>query len=82
MRKGVYRYEPNSLKIKILNNFTGQQKQQIFKRDQNKCVICGKVREDRVELHVDHIKPQSLGAKRLSRMARLFVLLIISEKRI
>ncbi len=63
MRKGVYRYEPNSLKIKILNNFTGQQKQQIFKRDQNKCVICGKVREDGVELHVDHIKPQSLGGE-------------------
>ena len=60
MRKGVYRYEPNSPKIKRLNNFTDQQKQQIFKRDQNKCVICGKGREDGVELHVDHIKPPSL----------------------
>ena len=63
MGKGVYRYEPNALRIKILSNFSTQQKQRIFKRDQYKCVICGKGREDGVELHVDHIKPQSLGGE-------------------
>ena len=46
-----------------MNDFTNQQKQQIFKRDQYKCVICGKGRENGVELHVDHIKPQSLGGE-------------------
>ena len=62
VEKGVYRYQP-LFKIKILNNFTSQQKQQILKRDQYKCVICGKGREDGIELHVDHIKPQSLGGE-------------------
>lgn len=63
IEKGVYRYEPDSLRVRILNNFTNQQKQHIFKRDQYKCVICGIGREEGVELHVDHIKPQSLGGE-------------------
>ena len=55
--------KPELEELRKLNDFTNQQKQQIFKRDQYKCVICGKGRENGVELHVDHIKPQSLGGE-------------------
>ena len=37
---------------------------EIFKRDNFSCVYCGKNSiDDKVKLHVDHIKPVSLGGK-------------------
>ncbi len=36
---------------------------QIFKRDDFRCVICGRSAKDGVQLHVDHIKPVSKGGR-------------------
>ena len=61
--KGIYRYEPNNVKKRVLEDFTPQQKKIILKRDGYKCVICGKDKKEGVELHIDHIKPKDLGGK-------------------
>jgi len=63
VRKGVYRYDPELAEHKELDDFTPEQKEQILKRDGYRCVICGRGKEDGVELHVDHIKPKYLGGK-------------------
>lgn len=63
VKKGVYRYDPDAVKQRELDDFTSEQKEQILKRDGYKCVICGRGRKDGVELHVDHIKPKYLGGK-------------------
>jgi hypothetical protein len=61
--KGIYRYDPKSVKKKNLEDFTQKQKDEILKRDGYKCVMCGKGKKDGVELHIDHIKPKDLGGK-------------------
>ncbi len=61
--KGVYRYDPEYAHNKTLEDFTYAQKKEIFKRDNYRCVICGKGEKDGVELHVDHIKAKDLGGK-------------------
>ncbi len=59
--KGVYKYNPEYAKNKRQEDFTNAQKNQILKRDDYKCVICGAGRENGAELHVDHIKPKDMG---------------------
>ncbi len=61
--KGVYRYDPEHVVKRELEDFTATQKKEILKRDNYRCVICGKGREDGIELQVDHIKPKDLGGK-------------------
>lgn len=61
--KGVYRYDPKMVKKRELEDFSLTLKEIIFKRDNYKCVICGKGRKDGVEIHVDHIKPKDFGGK-------------------
>jgi len=61
--KGIYKYDPDFVLERELENFTSKQKELIFKRDNYRCVICGKGRKDGVELHVDHIKPKDKGGK-------------------
>lgn len=61
--KGVYRFDPDFVQNRVLEDFTASQKELILKRDGYRCVICGKGREDGVELQVDHIKPKDLGGK-------------------
>jgi len=63
VRKGIYRYDPKAVKKRELDDFTTEQKKQILKRDEYKCVVCGRGRKDGVELHVDHIKPKYLGGE-------------------
>ncbi len=63
VKKGIYRYDPNAVKQRDLEDFTPEQKEAILKRDGYKCVICGRGRKEGVELHVDHIKPRYLGGK-------------------
>ena len=63
VKKGIYRYSPESVKKIKIKDFTREQKEAILKRDGYKCVICGKGIEDGVELHVDHIKPRYLGGE-------------------
>jgi len=63
VKKGVYKYDPDFIENKELENFTEEQKKVILERDNYKCVICGKGIKDGVELHVDHIKPKDKGGK-------------------
>lgn len=63
VKKGVYRYDPDAVEQRKLEDFTPEQKEQILKRDGYKCVICGRGKKDGVELHVDHIRPKYLGGK-------------------
>lgn len=59
----MYRYEPDAVRRQELEDFTPEQKAQILQRDGYRCVICGKGIREGVELHVDHIKPKSLGGQ-------------------
>lgn len=61
--KGVYLYDPESSGKIELDDFTPLERETILKRDDYKCVTCGLGRESGLELHVDHIKPRSLGGQ-------------------
>lgn len=63
VEKGIYRYDPDAVKQKELEDFTQEQREIILKNDDYKCVRCGKGVKEGVELHIDHIKPKSLGGK-------------------
>lgn len=63
VKKGIYRYDPDAVEQRKLDEFTPEQKKAILKRDDYKCVICGRGKKDGVELHIDHIKPKYLGGK-------------------
>ncbi|MDR3112080.1 MAG: HNH endonuclease [Elusimicrobiota bacterium] len=58
---GIYKYDPKKAITKKLKDFTQKQKEEILKRDNYKCVICGRGKKEGMELHVDHIKPKDLG---------------------
>jgi len=61
--KGIYKYDPDFVHNKKLEDFTPAQKEEIFKRDNYKCVICGKGKAEGIEIQADHIKPKELGGK-------------------
>jgi 5-methylcytosine-specific restriction endonuclease McrA len=61
VRKGVYRYDPDIIQHKELYEFPSEVKEAIFKRDKYKCVVCGRGREDGVEIHADHKIPLDKG---------------------
>ena len=63
LRKGVYKYDPDLITNPELEDFTPAQREQIFKRDGYRCVICGKGQRDGVEIQADHIIPKDLGGK-------------------
>ncbi len=63
VRKGVYRYDPRVVREHDLEDFTSDQKEEIFKRDNYSCVICGRGRHNGYEIHADHIVPKDLGGK-------------------
>jgi len=61
--KGIYRYDPQRVSKKELQDFTTAQKAAILKRDSYKCVQCGMGRKEGVDLHVDHIIPKDFGGE-------------------
>lgn len=61
VRKGVYRYDPDIIQHKELYEFPSEVKEEIFRRDEYKCVVCGRGREDGVEIHADHKIPLDKG---------------------
>lgn len=63
IRKGVYRYDPNHMLHRELEDFPANIKAAIFERDGYKCVMCGKGRADGVDIHADHIKPKDFGGQ-------------------
>lgn len=61
VKKGVYRYDPSYVHETELFDFPPEIKEAIFRRDDYKCVVCGRGREDGVEICADHRKPKRLG---------------------
>jgi hypothetical protein len=61
VKKGVYRYDPSYVHKIELFDFPPEVKEAIFKRDNYKCVVCGRGRKDGVEICADHIKPKNKG---------------------
>lgn len=61
--KGVYRYDPDFVINRNLEDFTPAQKSTILERDGYRCVICGRGAADGVELQVDHIKAKDFGGE-------------------
>lgn len=61
--KGIYKYDPDYVIKRELEDFTPAQKQAILERDGYKCVICGRGKENGVELQIDHVKPKELDGK-------------------
>ncbi len=59
--KGVYRYDPDYVANPKGADFSEAQKREILKRGNYKCAVCGKGKNEGVELHVDHIKPKDKG---------------------
>ena len=63
VKKGIYMYDPDSIQKRQLEDFTPEQKDLILKRDDYRCVICGRGRNEGFELHIDHIKPKNKGGQ-------------------
>jgi len=61
--KGVYRYDPDFVEQRKLEDFTPKIKKKIFERDGHKCVVCGKGKAEGVEIQADHILPKDKGGK-------------------
>ncbi len=61
--KGIYRYDPDHVINRELEDFTEAQKEAIKRRDGYKCVICGLGPVNGVEIQVDHIRPKDFGGK-------------------
>ncbi len=61
IKKGIYRYEPEYVKEVELSDFPFHVKEEIFKRDNYKCIVCGRGREDGVEICADHRIPKDKG---------------------
>jgi len=61
VKKGVYRYDHDYIKEKKLLDFPPKAKEAIFKRDNYRCLVCGRGREDGVEICADHKIPLDLG---------------------
>ena len=63
VRNGVYRYDPEAVIDRTLEDFTPDQRREILERDNYTCVECGRGERDGMILHVDHIKARNLGGK-------------------
>lgn len=63
VKNGVYRYDPKRATNRHLEDFSAKLKAKVLKRDNYKCVICGKGKKEGMQLHVDHIKPKDLGGR-------------------
>jgi len=63
VKKGIYRYDPNFVSKKDLEDFTPEQKRKIFEKDDYRCVQCGRRQDEGYELHADHRVSKDKGGK-------------------
>jgi len=61
VKKGIYRYNPDYVKETELFEFSPEVKEEIFERDNYRCVFCHRGRQDGVEICADHIKSKDKG---------------------
>lgn len=66
VRKGIYKYDPGLVEAKELADFPLEIKEEIFRRDDYKCVVCGRGIKDGVEITADHIIPLDKGGTNTS----------------
>lgn len=59
--KGVYKYSPSHIQEVELFDFPPEVKEEIFKKDGYKCVVCGRGKKDGVEICADHRIPKDKG---------------------
>lgn len=60
-RKGIYKYDPDYVAEVEQFDFSPRIKEEIFKRDNYRCVVCGRGKQDGVEICADHKKPKDKG---------------------
>ena len=60
---GVYMYDPEAPSDADPRGFTATQRKEIMRRGNCMCARCGATAKEGVSLHVDHIRPRSLGGK-------------------
>ncbi|VUT25418.1 MAG: HNH endonuclease [Candidatus Methanolliviera sp. GoM_oil] len=61
VKKGIYKYDPDyTMKIELFD-FSPKMKEEIFRQDNYRCVVCERGRQDGVEICADHIKPKDKG---------------------
>ena len=61
IKKGVYKRIPSYRGHHILAPFSLEVKEQIFKQDNYRCVVCENGLHNGYEIHADHIIPQAKG---------------------
>lgn len=61
VKKGIYRYDSRYVKEVELFDFPPEVKEAIFKRDNYRCIACGRGERDGVEICADHIIPKDKG---------------------
>lgn len=63
VKKGVYKYDPNLVHNGDYSSldFPPNVKEEIFKRDNYKCIVCGRGKEDGIEICADHKIPRDMG---------------------
>jgi len=61
VKKGVYRYDQEYINVVELSDFSPEVKEEIFKKDDYRCVVCGRGKEDGIEICADHRKPKDKG---------------------
>ena len=60
---GIYKYDPEAPSKADPQGFTTAQRKEIMRRGNCMCARCGVTAKEGVSLHVDHIRPRSLGGK-------------------
>lgn len=67
--KNIGLFNTNTIRYERMK-MTKKLRYQIIRRDKYKCVICGRMAEDGIKLHVDHILPVSKGGKTIENNLR------------
>ena len=63
LERGLYKYDPNDVMLRDLEDFSATDKEKILKKYNYKCVICGRGKNEGIALAVDHIKPKDKGGQ-------------------
>jgi hypothetical protein len=63
VRKGVYQRIPGHAGRAVDEHFTPSVREEIYRHDHSRCVVCGNGPHNGHEIHADHIRPRQLGGQ-------------------
>jgi hypothetical protein len=63
LSNGWYRYDPDNVVIRELEDFPPAVKKQVLERDNYSCVICGMGLKNNIDVYVDHIIAKDMGGR-------------------